>query len=115
MGLDSNPAMIHNLPEEEREWRQKLQRGSKVDAIKIDTEYNLKVWAKGEVIDVNGDLLYVMFQNDNKSSSRYFFWYSPEIDQYNTKSEGDEWRLELKAGGFVDGFDTTKVWYASTI
>lgn len=30
-------------------------------------------------------------------------------------SEGDEWRSELKVGDLIDGFDSTKIWYASTV
>ena len=79
-------------------------------------EYNLKMWAKAEISSINGDIFYVVFENDLKSfSSRYFHWYSPEIERYNTKSEGDEWRLELKADDLIDGFDSTKIWYQATV
>ena len=30
-------------------------------------------------------------------------------------SADDNWRAELKKGDLIDGFDTTKVWYSSTI
>jgi len=67
------------------------------------------------LLDVSGDVLHIAFEHDLKQTSRLLYWYSPEIDRYNTKSVGDEWRLELRVGDFIDGFDTTKVWYQSTI
>ena len=75
----------------------------------------MKLWAKAEIIRVYNDLIQVIFENDNKASCRNFWWYSHEIDRHNTKSEGDEWRLNIKPGDLIDAFDSTKIWYASTV
>lgn len=75
------------MSEEEKEWRKNLKPGSKIDALKVDMEYNLKMWAKAEVLSVDGEVLHVAFENDVRSySSRFLYWYSPEIDHYDTKT-----------------------------
>ena len=73
------------------------------------------MWSKGTVISVDHDLIEVEFENDSSKTNTQFWWYSPDIDIYNTKSEGDEWRADLKSGDTVDTFDSTKIWYGSTI
>ena len=108
--------IIEKLSNEEREWRQSLVIGSKVDAVKIDYEFNLKMWSKGEIISISGDIIQVQFENDIKSlTSRYLPWYSPEIDRFNTRTAGDEWRMTLKKGDLIDGYDSTKKWYQSEV
>ena len=83
--------------------------------MKIDREHNLRVWAKATVICVEGELIQVQFDNDQSINSAYFWWYSPDLDRYNSKSIDDEWRLNLEEGDIVDSHDGAKVWYASTI
>lgn len=112
ISAQNDPSLADKLSVEERAWRKSLVKGSKIDAIKLDNEYNLKIWAKAEVSSITGDIFQVVFENDIRSNSiRYIHWYSPEIDRYNTNSEGDDWRLDLKVGDFIDAFDSTKVWY----
>ncbi|CDW89068.1 ubiquitin carboxyl-terminal hydrolase family protein [Stylonychia lemnae] len=112
----SDPTIIDKLSLEEKNWRQSLQIGSKVDAVKIDYEFNLKMWAKGEIHSIVNDIFLVAFENDIKSlTSRFLPWYSPEIDRYDTKSSGDEWRASLQKGDLVDGYDSTKKWYQSQV
>jgi hypothetical protein len=114
---DGDPNIFERLSEEEKEWRLSLNEGSKVDAIKIDGEYHLKQWSKGVISNMigNGKYFQVKFENDFQKTTRDFTVYSSEIAKYNTVSEGDEWRSELKKGDIVDGYDNTKVWYTSTI
>ena len=96
-------------------WRRALVAGSKVDAVKLDTDYNLKVWSKAEVTAVNQDIISIHFINDAYKMDRVLYWYSSDLAEYNTKSEGDEWRCELKAGDVIDAFDSTRIWYAATV
>lgn len=83
--------------------------------MKRDNEHNLKVWAKATVINVDGELIQVVFDNDSSFNSSYFWWYSPDLAVFNSKTQDDEWRLSLKEGDIVDSHDGAKVWYASTI
>jgi hypothetical protein len=46
-----------------------------------------------------------------KSLSRW----SRNLAPFDSLSKGEEWRLNMKTGDFIDGYDTTKLWYASTI
>ena len=62
---------MRRLPEEERFWRQSLSVGSRVDAVKRDNEHNLKVWAKATVINVENDLIQLVFDNDSSLNSVY--------------------------------------------
>ncbi len=73
------------------------------------------MWSKAFVSDINGDLLTIIFENDQKCQSRHLPWFSSEIDQYGAKSKEDEWRTELKKGDLIDAFDSTKIWYGATI
>ena len=94
-----------------------LKVGSKLDAIKVEPKYGLKTWNKAVVVQVIGDGSYfeVNFENDNNLVARDLTIYSPEIAPYGTMSEDDEWRCVLQAGDLIDGFDSTKFWYSSTI
>jgi len=42
-----------------------LQVGSKLDAIKRYSDFNLRIWAKGFVFKVDGELIHVVFENDS--------------------------------------------------
>jgi hypothetical protein len=105
------------MSEEEREWRMSLKVGSQIDAIKFDQENNLKCWSKARIVQSigNGNYFQVQFECDVNRFMRDLTRYSVEIARYNTMSEGDEWRKELKVGDLIDAYDTTKVWYSSTI
>ena len=94
--------MAARLPEEERMWRKSLQVGSQVDALKIDFDRNIKVWSKAYVARMSDDLIEVVFENDSRSTSRTLFWFSPDLDRYDTKSEGDTWRMDLMPGDMID-------------
>ena len=91
--------------------------------MKQENDYNLKIWSKAYVSDMHDadssetgkNLLEITFENDSTKSRRILWWYSPDLDRYNTKSEGDEWRLNLKKDDLVDAYDNTRIWYASTI
>ena len=87
-----------------------------VDALKVDDEYNLKMWSKAEITLISDGILYLMFEDDYKSvSSKQVPWYSIDVAPYNLRTKGDEWRKELKPGDFVDAYDSTKAWYQSII
>ena len=110
-----NPGLVDQLSEEDKQWRKSLDVGSKIDAIKRCGDYNMKMWAKAHVLKVDGDLIHVKFENDSYASSTSFWWYSPEIDIYNSKSEGDEWRSQLQIGDKIDTLDSTRIWYRATV
>ena len=57
-------SIIDRLSEEEKAWRKSLEVGSKLDAIKVETESNIKMWTKGEIIEINGNFLHIQFEND---------------------------------------------------
>jgi hypothetical protein len=38
-----------SLSDEEKDWRDALAVGSKLDVIRIDWEYNIKIWTRGVV------------------------------------------------------------------
>ena len=103
------------MPDEEKNWRQSLAIGAKVDAVKRDNEHNLKRWAKATVLNVEDELIQVGFENDSISNSIYFWWYSPELERYDTMSKDEEWRQELNVGDIIDAHDGAKMWYASTV
>jgi hypothetical protein len=110
-----DPQLAQRMPQEEREWRQSLQAGSRVDAVKRDNEHNLKRWAKATVVQVEDELIQVIFDNDSISNSLYFWWYSPELDRYDPHSKVEECRNDFSVGDIIDSHDGAKVWYASTI
>ena len=87
--IQYDPNVAERLPEEERLWRKSLQVGSQVDALKIDFDRNIKVWAKAYVSRMSDDLIEIVFENDSRTTSRTLFWFSPDLDRYDTISEGD--------------------------
>lgn len=75
----------------------------------------MKSWAKAFVSDKKDDILEITFENDTGRTQRLMFWYSPDIERYNTHSQGDEWRSQLKIGDLIDAIDSTKQWFTSTV
>ena len=69
------------------------------------------MWAKATILNVDGDLIHVKFDNDSYTACASFWWYSEEIEKYNTKSEDDDWRSNLKSDDQVDTLDSTRIWY----
>ena len=110
-----DPQLAHRLPEEEKSWRLSLKAGSRLDAVKRDNEHNLNTWGKATVVNVEEELIQVIFDNDSLSNSYYFWWYSPELNRYDTQSKDEDWRQDLNVGDIIDSHDGSKVWYASTI
>jgi hypothetical protein len=108
----NDPSIIDKLAPEDVAWRKSLKEGDKIDAVKIDLNYNLKMWSKAEITLITNDIFHLFFEDDDKAlSHRQLHWYSLDIAPYNTKSKGDEWRKELKVGDFIDAYDSTKAWY----
>jgi hypothetical protein len=94
-----------------------LAVGSTLDVIRIDWEYNIKIWTKGVVKEIiaSTNHLKVTFENESARFFRDYHKYSMDIAPYNTKTESEDWRFDMKEDDLIDAFDSTKVWYASTI
>ena len=43
---------VNQMPEEEKEWRDKLKKDDQIDAIKIDQEQKVKSWGKAKILEV---------------------------------------------------------------
>ena len=50
-------------------------------------------------------------ENSRRDLSRW----SLDIAKYGSQSTEDHWRAQLMTGSLVDAFDSTKIWYASTV
>jgi hypothetical protein len=73
------------------------------------------VWAKASISRIEDNLLEVVFENDHRRMTRLVYWYSSDIDKFDTQSSGDQWRADAKVGDLVDAYDTTRQWYESTV
>jgi len=106
-----------HLPSEEREWRQGLGVGSKLDALKVDAEQKVSAWSQGIVkARAAGDKVQISFPDDSHLSDRELSIYSAEIAAPGAKSQEElAWRGKLEAGDRVDCFDSTGSWYACTV
>jgi hypothetical protein len=105
------------LSVEEREWRQTVQVGAQLDAIKVDPDSKVKCWAKCTVsLMVAESRIKVTFENESHHCDRELSLYSLEIAKAGSKAEKDtEWRESLQVEDRVDCYDSTGYWYASTI
>lgn len=100
----------------DQEWRQQLQVGARVDAVKLDKQYDRKCWGKAIIYDIDiEDSLYLRFEEEGKDWDRVIARDSNEIGIYNTHSKFDSWRDALVPGSLVDCFDNTSFWYNSTV
>ena len=58
----------------------------------------------------------VAFENEGRKADRAVSLYSPEIATPGTHTQGEaEWREALAVGDRLDCWDSTGVWYASTL
>lgn len=105
--------------DEERKWRESLEVGSELDAIKIDPNQKLpKIWSKCVVKSKKEDTqrIHVSFYKELTTFDRELSIYSQELAPLESQSaEENKWRSQLKAGDNVDCWDSTGFWYASTI
>jgi hypothetical protein len=88
-----------------------------MDALKVDTQYKIQNWGKCVVksIGENGRLR-LAFKNDGDDCDREVSANSTEIAPLESKTAGDdEWRSGLAVGDKIDCYDTTSLWYASTV
>ena len=111
------------------EWREGLQEGSELDAVKGEKTSNIYGWARGVVEGERvGDMITVHFENESDFCSQYihsfiqyiyiyrnFLISSEEIAPLGRRTEDTKWRAGLKKGDKVDCLDTTNTWYKSTI
>ena len=116
---DENSILIDNsvnsMPAEEKSWREALQVGDKIEAIKIDPEQKgARCWSKATVKERNELRIKVSFDRDSKMSDREISIYSKEMSREKLE-DADAWRNSLKAGDNIDCFDSTGYWYASTV
>ena len=118
---EENAILIDNsgdrLAEEDREWRSKIDVGTELDAIKIDPDHGAKCWSRCSVRAKGAEgRITVAFANESTKADRAVSVYSPEIATAGTHTEGeDEWRQALAVDHKVDCYDSTGVWYASTV
>jgi hypothetical protein len=102
--------------EVDKGWRQTIDIGDVLDAVKTDPEQKIKCWARAKVIELlSGSRIKVSFENDCKLVDREFSINSSEIALSTTMTSGEEWRQAVKKDDRVDCYDSTGVWYASTV
>jgi hypothetical protein len=81
---------------EERDWRQALTEGSKLDAIKIDPEQKVSNWSRCTVKSRIEDAISVTFENDSYHCDRGMSIYSYDIAQLGSKTVDDyKWRESI--------------------
>lgn len=122
-------ADLSSFTAEDIEWRNSLQRGDYIDAVKTDLGFSLNMWARAEITgfigagDKNlGDenlnnvkKLCVKFLKDSGGSTKIFRADSLEIAKFDSKTRGEEWRYNLKPGDEVDALDYSSVWHTCTV
>ena len=98
------------------EWKKMLMEEDKIDAVKVDSQYDKKTWAKAKIVKVTSmGELHIQFENEASDGVRFLSRDSHEISPYNTKSLNDDWRWKMQKGTIVDVCDTVGIWYHSTI
>ena len=108
---------IDRISEEDKKFRDLLEVGSVIEAVKIEPLLNCKSWSKCIVKHKSSDnKIKISFENDSHIYDREIGIYAPDISKISEKSKSDEeYRESLKVGDFVDCYDSTKFWYASTV
>lgn len=109
---------------EEVKWRDNLKVGDDVDAIKLEKVPECRCWARGKITKRTEPAgpnepvrLSVSFIEDSKDTDRELSVYSRELApiEQGKSAELDKFREGIKAGDFIDCYDTTKAWYKSTV
>lgn len=109
---------LDSMQEEERKWRESFEKGMKVDAIKYDPQFSVKMWTKAEIIEKfnGGSHVKLRFLKDIKAKTEMYRVESDQIAPLNSKTEADDlWRNQLKKGDAVDALQQSGTWRASTI
>ena len=122
-------ADLSTFTAEDIEWRNNLGRGDVIDCVKPDLGFGLFSWSKGEITgfigagennlgDEKGDNVKkfsVKFLKDSSYSSKVYRADSLDITRFDTKTNGEEWRYNLKVGDEVDALDYSSTWNTVTV
>lgn len=110
--------------DEERKWRDQLDVGQEVAAMKIEPMLECRAWARGSITkkvpaENPGEACRVLvtFPGDSSIFDREISINSKDLAPISEGKtvEDEEFRKNLKAGDKVDVYDSTRFWYASTI
>ena len=122
-------ADLSQFTAEDIEWRNSLARGEMIDCIKHDTGFNLYSWGRGEITgfigagtknlgDEDGNnckKFTVKIFKDSLNSTKIYRADSLDIARFDTKTNGEEWRYNLKVGDEVDALDYSSTWHTVTV
>ena len=99
------------------QWVQSLKEGDLIDCIKIESQSKKACWSRAKIGFVLENHYRIAFLNDRESSNRYVEKNNQahEIAALGTKTKDYEWRMNLKAGDFIDACDPSNVWTPSII
>jgi len=97
------------------DWRKDLDVGSRVDAVKLDPEFQRKAWAYGTVVEVDGDELRIHFDADIEKCDRFLPRNSAYVQPFESHKEHIQWRFEIQENDLLDCYDTASDWYNCTI
>ncbi len=64
----------------------------------------MESWAKGQITEMYGSGLLNI--NDDGEVKKFNITYCEQIVRFNTKTEGERWRLGLQAGDEIDVLDS---------
>lgn len=103
-------------------WRQSLVVDTLVDALKVDDNFKINMWAAAKVAELTVDsktsqitTVRLSFVNDISVIDVSLPIDSDKFAPYNSKREPDEWRATLKRGDVVDALDRCSTWYEATV
>mmetsp|Transcript_8203 Transcript_8203/g.16159 ORF Transcript_8203/g.16159 Transcript_8203/m.16159 type:complete len:2815 (-) Transcript_8203:1874-10318(-) len=96
------------------EWRQTLEPGTAVDAVKIDSAFQRMSWARATVLSVEGGKVTLSYKEEDRNYDRQLPITSPDIAPSGTYAD-EAWRENIRLGTLVDAFDSYRNWYNSTV
>ncbi len=102
---------------EEKQFRESLKIGQKVDCLRRETFQGdtVEAWAPGEIKEIRGECLSIFFEGISSYEKSIEMPNSNRLAMYKTRTKGWEWRQALKAGDELDCLDTARHWYRSTV
>ena len=123
-------ADLSQFSQEDIEWRNSLQKGHIIDCVKTDLSFGVHCWSRGEITnligigdhnnlgDENGNNVkkfIVKYLNESAYTTKNFRADSIDIAKFDTKTLGEEWRVNLKVGDEVDFLNWAQAWVTGTV
>jgi hypothetical protein len=92
-----------------------LKVGDLVDAVKLEYGLGVAGWIKSRVVEITSQYFHLHALGDKFENVYTIKRPTAEIEAYDSRTKGDNWRFSLQMDDVIDCYDSFLCWYNSTV